>query len=63
MSEVQLEGYEAQLEAIEGHLEGSKGQPRGDGLMDGRKISPFYRTSSPYQGYRLRSLWLFIIPI
>ena len=49
-SEGQLEGYEAQLEGTEGHLEGSKVQPRGDGRMDGRKISPFYRTSSPYQG-------------
>ena len=49
-SEGQLEGYEAQLEGTEGHLEGSKVQPRGDGRMDGRKITPFYRTSSPYQG-------------
>ena len=46
-SEGQLEGYEAQLEGTEGHLEGSKVKPRGDGRMEGRKISPFYRTSSP----------------
>ena len=42
----QLEWSEAQLEGSEGQLEGSEGQPRGNGRMDGRKIS-FYRTLSP----------------
>ena len=46
----QLEGSEGQLEGFEGHLEGSEGQQRGgrtDERTDGRKFSPFYRTSSP----------------
>ena len=49
-SEGQLEESEGQPEGSEGQLEGSEGQPRGgrtDGWTYGRKISPFYRTSSP----------------
>ena len=53
-SENQQGGSESQPGGSEGQREGSEGQPRGgrtnertNERTDGRKISPFYRTSSP----------------